>query len=85
MSGESCVGRKRRLTRHPSLAELGRDVPKTGLGGSLVVPVRRSGQDLKYLQGILDEAKGQPGLARTRKMVTKMMKRIKAAQVGDGG
>lgn len=39
-------------------------------------------QDLKVLQAILDEAKGQPGLAGVRKMLNKMVKRIKAVQVG---
>lgn len=39
-------------------------------------------QDLKLLQAILDEARGQPGLSSTRKMVGKMVKRIKATQVG---
>lgn len=37
-------------------------------------------KDLKLLQAILDEARGQPGLAPTRKMVSKMVKRIKASQ-----
>ena len=38
-------------------------------------------QDVKELQDILDEAKGQPGLARTRKLVSKMLKRVKAELV----
>lgn len=42
----------------------------------------RDTQDLKVLQAILDEAKGQPGLAGMRKMLNKMVKRIKAVQVG---
>eukprot|EP00904_Undaria_pinnatifida_P014142 jgi/Undpi1/9859/HiC_scaffold_28.g12313.m1 len=37
-------------------------------------------KDLKVLQAILDEAKGQPGLAGMRKMLNKMVKRIKAVQ-----
>ncbi|CAN0394896.1 unnamed protein product, partial [Ascophyllum nodosum] len=35
-------------------------------------------KDVKELQDILDKAKGQPGLARTRKSVSKMLKRVKA-------
>ena len=36
---------------------------------------------MKELQDILDKAKGQPGLARTRKSVSKMLKRVKAELV----
>ena len=46
------------------------------------LPPRGKTQDLKVLQAILDEAKGQPGLAGMRKMLNKMVKRIKAVQVG---